>query len=151
MAMKGRPRPNEYKMRRAAPQATVFVAAAAERITARTGPMHGVLPAANATPTPKAPGHPWDGRHVEATFSLKGGDAQQPCHGQAEDNDPHSQTRTIVGSVRRTKEPKKADATPRVVNTSVNPATKANDARNVVSRASLVPRDDVGRAEIYET
>jgi len=64
---------------------------------------------------------------------------------------PTPATRTTVGSARNTAEPKREETNPRVVKARVKPRTKASEARKVTARASLVPRAETGRAEMYDT
>ena len=47
----GTPRPSEYAARRPTPWATVSCCDAYNRMAPRMGPMHGVQPNANASPT----------------------------------------------------------------------------------------------------
>ncbi len=131
------------------PQAAVRVAAAAASITARIGPMHSVKPAVKATPTPHAPPGPRGSLAMSNRRSrIRRGIRTDPIMDTPKTTIPRPITRTMVGSSRKTRDPKKADATPRVVKTTAKLATNARDARGVVVQASRLLREEVGSADV---
>lgn len=77
-ATNGRPSPTEYNNSNTAPQTMVRVAAAAVRIVASTGPIHGAQPNANAVPNRNAERGPGRTRSNRRRSRLRNGTRRTP-------------------------------------------------------------------------